>query len=162
MGEGLDVGDEAGQEQQLGGPAVKDQQLPQESVVLSSILSLDASKRNPVHFLTSHTIITFCGSTVVILDTTTNEKQYLWGKDEGGIGAVAVHPARELFAVAEKCRTRAPNVYLYSYPELELMMSLEKGTEQAYSAATFDIKGDMLATVREAPIYSFDGHAYQC
>lgn len=156
----LAVSEGTAQEVLLGGPTMNDQQLPEDSIALSSILSLDASKRNPVHFLTPQTIVTFCGSTVVILDTATSEQQYLWGKDQGGIGAVAVHPSRELFAVAEKCSTRAPNVYLYSYPELELMKTLEKGTEKAYSSAAFDLQGEMLATVSKTATSLFVAYLY--
>ncbi|GMH39549.1 hypothetical protein BSKO_07447 [Bryopsis sp. KO-2023] len=125
----------------------------QESVVLSSILSLDASKKNPIHSLEPHVIVTFAGSTVVILNTETLEQKYLWGQDGGGIGAVAVHPSREYFAVAEKCARRAPNVYIYNYPQLQLVSVLKDGTERAFSAAAFDKKGDMLATVGSYPDY---------
>lgn len=42
------------------------------------------------------------------------------GLDGGGIGAIAVHPSRSFLAVAEKCKHRSPNVYVYKYPDLSL------------------------------------------
>lgn len=48
------------------------------------------------------------------------------------MGAVAVHPSRRFLAVAEKCRTRSPNIYIYTYPELALVKVLKDGTERAY------------------------------
>jgi len=47
--------------------------------------------------------------------------KYMTGIDGGGIGAVAVHPSRKFLAVAEKCRHRSPNLYMYSYPQLVLV-----------------------------------------
>ncbi len=48
------------------------------------------------------------------------------------MGAVAVHPSRKFLAVAEDCRTRSPNIYVYSYPDLKLRRVLQNGTERAY------------------------------
>jgi WD40 repeat protein len=73
--------------------------------------------------------------------------------DGGGIGAIAVHPARNVFAVAEKCSHRAPNVYLYSYPDLTLLKVMEGGTERQYSSLAFNDQGDTLASVGGYPDY---------
>jgi hypothetical protein len=59
-------------------------------------------------------------------------QQYLPGVDGGSIGAIAIHPMRTFLAVAEKCRFRSPNVYIYSYPDLKLRKVLQNGTERAY------------------------------
>ncbi len=71
--------------------------------------------------------------------------KYMSGLDGGGIGAVAVHPSRRFLAVAEKCRHRSPNVYVYSYPQLGLVKVMRNGTERAYSSLSFNDKGDTLA-----------------
>lgn len=42
-------------------------------------------------------------------------------------------------------------VYIYQYPSLKLVQTLERGTEQAYSAAAFNASGTRLATVGSYP-----------
>lgn len=64
----------------------------------------------------------------------------LWGRDGSGIGAVAVHPSQRFIAVAEKCPAgvATPNIYIYSFPELQLACPpLAGGTERAYSDVNF-------------------------
>lgn len=123
-------------------------QLPLDHVELCSILSLDASKRNPIHFLSSDVVLLFCGSTLVLFNLNDLKQEYIWGRDGGGIGAVAMHPSRTLFCVAEKSCLGSPNAYIYEYPALEIVKTLRNGTEHAYSAAAFNLDGGMLATVR--------------
>ena len=53
--------------------------------------------------------------------------------------------------VGEKSRHGPPNAYIYQYPSLTLVQTLEHGTEQAYSAAAFNPAGDRLATVGSYP-----------
>lgn len=53
--------------------------------------------------------------------------------------------------MAEKRLSGGPKVYIYQYPELKLVQTLERGTEQAYSAAAFDTAGVRLATVGSYP-----------
>ena len=42
-------------------------------------------------------------------------------------------------------------VYIYQYPSLKPVQTLERGTEQAYSAAAFNASGTRLATVGSYP-----------
>jgi len=46
-----------------------------------------------------------------------------------------------------------PNIYIYSYPELEIVKVLRKGTERSYASLSFGAKGDMLASVGGSPDY---------
>jgi cilia- and flagella-associated protein 44 len=68
----------------------------------------------------------------------TQTQTYLPGLDGGSIGAVAVHPSRRYLAVAEKCRMRAPNIYVYEYPSLTLAKVLRDGTERAFRYDSVD------------------------
>lgn len=45
----------------------------------------------------------------------------------------------------------APKAYIFQYPGLKLVQTLERGAEQAYSAAAFDTAGIRLATVGSYP-----------
>ena len=134
-------------------PPDLDVQLPPESVALAHILSLQSTKRNNVFFISEDTLITSAGNTVVFIRLSDMSQTYLPGLDGGGIGALAVHPSCQMFAVAEKCRFRSPNIYMYQYPSLTLLKVLRSGTEHAYSALAFNDRGDMLASVGGYPDY---------
>lgn len=75
-----------------------------------------------------------------------------FSKDGGGIGAIAVHPKKCYYAVAEK--GNYPNVYIYEYPSQRLYRILRKGTEKSYSSITFSHNGDNVATVGSYPDYT--------
>lgn len=90
---------------------------------------------------------------MILITLDTLEQRYLVGIDGGGIGAVAVHPARTFLAVAEKKPSGNPAVYIYEFPSLRLVRVLREGTERAYSAVQFNEKGDLLATVGSYPDY---------
>lgn len=63
------------------------------------------------------------GNSARIHNLTTGSMRYVQGRDGGGVAAVAVHPSRRVFAVAERRWTGGggPRVYVYAYPSLELL-----------------------------------------
>jgi WD40 repeat protein len=67
------------------------------------------------------------------------------------VGCFAVHPSREFFAVGDKGNN--PNIYIYSYPGLQIVKILKKGTEKGFAAMSFNAKGDKLASLGMAPDY---------
>ena len=69
----------------------------------------------------------------------------------GGIGAFAVHPSHKYFAVGEKGND--PNIYIYTYPALEIVKVLRKGTERGFASLSFSANGDLLASVGSSPDY---------
>jgi hypothetical protein len=82
----------------------------QVSSSMQHILSLAANKRSNLHLLEDGTLVMAAGCAVLLLHIPTMQQQFLPGRDGGGVAAVAVHPNRQLFLVAEKCRTRPPNM----------------------------------------------------
>eukprot|EP00798_Chlamydomonas_sp_ICE-L_P007462 gene7462-603_t len=116
-----------------------------------NILSLDALKRGNICFIEEDVLMTAAGCNVVFLKLPNMEQEFLPGLDGGGIGALAVHPSRKFFAVAEKCRYHNPNIYIYTYPTKTLVRAMRLGTERAYSALAFNDRGDMLASVGSYP-----------
>jgi hypothetical protein len=81
------------------------------------------------------------GNFARIHNLTTGSMRYVQGRDGGGVAAVAVHPSRRVFAVAERRWTGGggPRVYVYAYPSLEMLRVLEGGTERAYSDICFSV-----------------------
>lgn len=125
--------------------------LPYELAKFHWCAGLDANKRNNVFFLSKTDIIFGLGSTYHILNIETLERRIFFSKDGKGIGAIAVHPNKQWFAIGEKGTW--PNVYIYDYPDLRLYRILRKGTEKAYSAMAWSPSGTKLATVGSEPDY---------
>jgi WD40 repeat protein len=92
------------------------------------------------------------GNTLQTVDLLTNTKRILMGRGKAtnsGVAAVAVHPSGKFVAVAEK--GAFPNILVYSYPALEIVRILRRGTERAYSDLTFSRAGDKIASVGGDP-----------
>lgn len=66
--------------------------------------------------------------------------RYIYGRDGAGVGAVAVHPHRTCIAVAERNYVGGPNIYIYTYPALELTNVLVGGTERGYTDLNFSVR----------------------
>ncbi|GBF92887.1 hypothetical protein Rsub_05723 [Raphidocelis subcapitata] len=114
-------------------------------------LGFDAGRRNNVAALDDETIALVAGAGVVLLHLPSGSQRHLPSRDGGGVGALAVHPARTCFAVAEKRRDGPPNIYVYEWPSLALLASLPGGTARAYAAAAFEGGGGLLAAVGGGP-----------
>lgn len=131
-------------------------QLEHSAAHILTAAHLVASKRNNVLLAKENTLVTSAGNFVIFYDIVTGVKTYALGRDGGGIGAIAMHPSQPFIAVAEQCKLRAPNVYLYRLSdtsELQLEYVLKAGTEHSYSAIAFNKEGILLATVGGAPDY---------
>lgn len=123
---------------------------------LAAVNHFVSSKANNLHALDADTLLTTAGNAVVFYRTADGATTFLPGLDGGGVACIALHPTQPLFLVAEKCKRRAPNVYIYRHlggGAAELHRVLRGGTERAYSAAAFRPDGATLATVGSAPDY---------
>jgi hypothetical protein len=96
------------------------------------------------------------GNSARIHNLATGYMRYVQGRDGGGVAAVAVHPSRRVFAVAERRWTGGggPRVYVYAYPSLEMLRVLEGGTERAYSDICFSVAPEGCPAPDVAPLQS--------
>eukprot|EP01018_Ginkgo_biloba_P040722 Gb_36913 [translate_table: standard] len=109
------------------------------------------TRRNNLCYIAPNILIHACGNAVHFLDIQALSQKFLLSVEGGGIGAIAVHPSKEYFAVCEK--GFHPSVYIYSFPSLEQAKVLKNGTEILYTAAAFNHNGSQLATVGGHPDY---------
>jgi len=122
-----------------------------------SSFGFPCSKRNNVHYLDLGVLLFVAGNTVQVLDLYSKvpgKKKIIFGhgnKGGCGVGAVAVHPKKTHFAVAEKGIN--PNIFIYEYPSFKIVRCCRLGTERAYSDVTFDKTGTKLASVGSEPDY---------
>jgi WD40 repeat protein len=123
--------------------------LGRENLGLHHTFGNDFTRRNNICLLDIEKAIYAAGNNVVIENLMTGERDYLLAIDEGGVGAVAVHPSKKIFAVG--CKGVQPNIYIYSYPEIKLLKVLRNGAERGYSCLSFNKSGSELASVASAP-----------
>lgn len=136
--------------------ALRPSQLSAASAQLTQIAHLPAHRRNNLVYISDTLVLTSAGNAVIFYDTATQQMDYMHGLDGGGIGCICLHPNGRTFVVAEQCRTRAPNAYVYNHlggSRAQLHRVLRNGTERGYSAAAFNKDGSMLATVGGTPDY---------
>jgi len=133
---------------------IKDVDLPNKLCQLYEILGQDAHKRYNCYFLNDKEILMAVANTFQIFNIETKERKIFPSTEIGGIGAVTIHPKEPIFAIGE-CGY-FPNIYLYKYLDgkVKLYRILRKGTEAAYSALNFYLKGDSLASVGNEPDYN--------
>lgn len=86
------------------------QQAPDPTSSLLQVLSFSAARRNNIHMLDDETVVLAVGCVVLLLHMPSLQQRRLPGRDGGGVAAVSVHPSRQCFLVAERCRSRAPNM----------------------------------------------------
>ncbi|XP_040277654.1 cilia- and flagella-associated protein 44, partial [Bufo bufo] len=128
-----------------------DSGIPSRVLHLLHSFGYDCTKRANLHLLDDQTLLYVAGAMVIILGLKTQEQQYLRSSSGQGIGAVAVHPSRSYFAVAEK--GHKPNIILYEFPSLKPYRILRGGTEEAYAFIDFNLSGTLLASVGSSPDY---------
>ena len=140
----------------VGEPPARAGELPRDVLALDSSFGFDSALRNNLHYIgdpeSDNVALLFAtGNCINILKISTGEVTYLFGHNTGGVGALAVHPDKTMFAVGEKGPD--PNVIIYEYPSLRPYRILRKGTEAAYSDLNFSHTGNQMASVGSAPDY---------
>ncbi|XP_052805423.1 cilia- and flagella-associated protein 44-like isoform X2 [Mya arenaria] len=118
--------------------------LPEDMLTLQHSFGYDCMKRANLHILDEKTVLFAAGNLVLILDLNSKEQKFIRSTSGGGIGAIAVHPSRKFFAVAEK--GSSPNINVFEWPTLKLHRILRGGTEKSYAFVDFNPDGTLLAS----------------
>ncbi|XP_028931006.1 cilia- and flagella-associated protein 44 isoform X2 [Ornithorhynchus anatinus] len=126
--------------------------IPRDLLKLIHSFGYESSKRENLQLLDPETFLYVAGNQLVILNLKTKEQKYLRSTGGGGIGSIAVHPAKTHFAVAEK--GRKPSIVIYEFPSLRPFRILRDGTEEAYACTDFNNSGSLLASVGSSPDYT--------
>ena len=114
---------------------IQDSKISKRNSEFFAALGIPSMKRYNIHFLTDTMIIFVTGNKYQTYDMVAGKFTTYSGRDEDGIGSIAVHPERKHFAVAEK--GVSPNIYIYEYPSFRLYRILQKGTEMRYNHVEF-------------------------
>ncbi|ETV66073.1 hypothetical protein H257_17344 [Aphanomyces astaci] len=124
-------------------------EMSRDLVAFSALLGFDSKKRNNLHYLDDHTLLTSAGNSAQLIHMATMQSKHVFGLGGGGVGAIAVHPSRGFFAVGDK--GNKPNITIYVYPSLKVFRVLRQGTERAYCSLRFSNDGAKLASVGASP-----------
>ena len=119
--------------------------LGRETSALYHNFGYDLTRKNNLQLIQDNIVIYSLGNSVVFEDFQLNTRKYLLGLDDGGVGCVAVHPSKTMFAVGGK--GFQPKIYIYSYPDLKIVNVLSGGAERGYSNLSYNAHGTKLASV---------------
>ena len=75
--------------QQLNVQEAAANKLPADALLMQGLLSIDSQKRNNIHLIDDHTLLTSAGTNVILLDLTTCVLQYISTPVAEGVGALA-------------------------------------------------------------------------
>lgn len=120
-------------------------------VSLEHAVTFDVVKRGNLKMIDENTALSVCGSRLLILDLTTMSQRFFPTVSGRGVGCVAVHPNRTVFAVGEK--GAHPFIVVYTWPDCQPRKILRGGTERAFSDMVFSPDGASLASVGSYPDY---------
>ncbi|KAM4888299.1 cilia- and flagella-associated protein 44 isoform 3-T3 [Thomomys bottae] len=129
-----------------------DSGIPLDLLTLQHSFGYDCRKRANLQLIDSNSMIYIAGNHLIFLNFKTKEQSYLRSCSGEGIGAIAVHPHKTYFTVAEK--GHFPNIIIYEYPSLRPYRILRNGTENAYAYIDFNDTGTLLASVGCYPDYT--------
>eukprot|EP00605_Chrysophyceae_sp_TOSAG23-4_P000185 GSChrysophyteH1.ASY1.ANO1.219.1 assembled CDS len=110
---------------------------------------VDFTRKNNLCQIEQNVIIYALGNAVIFENFVEKTKKYLLGLDDGGVGCIVVHPSKKMFAVGG--RGHQPNIYIYSYPDLQIKNVLKGGAERGYSCLSYNAHGTKLASVATSP-----------
>lgn len=94
-------------------------ELDRGSAIFQDIVGNDINKRGNLSLIDDDMLVYASVNCVVFEHLETKIRKFLFGLDEGGVSCVAVHPSREMLAVAG--RGFNPRIFIYSYPDLEVI-----------------------------------------
>jgi len=123
--------------------------LGRECTGLHHVFGVDMSRKGDLSLIEDDTIVYVTATAVVFQNVHSDVKEYLLSIDDSGVGCVAVHPSRKMFAVGGK--GYQPNLYIYSYPEKSVIKVLPGGAERGYACLDFSADGEKLASVSSGP-----------
>ncbi len=121
-------------------------------IIPDSILGMDTSRIDNLKYVDNSTVMYVSGNALCFMNVSESgigKRKFLFDLDCRGIGCFALHPSRNNIAVGEL--GDSPSIYVYSYPELDLIQVLKKGTTRGYSCMAFSMNQSHFASIGQGP-----------
>ena len=135
-------------------PTLEDRELPRSATKASRFMGYDFSRVNNAVWTSNEEFAYITGHVVCFMNIQTRQRRFLHGRDNGGIGSIAMSPDLIYFAAAERSINTQPNVYIYSFKTMRLYRILRKGTTRGYASVAFSPHNkNHLAALGCAPDY---------
>ncbi|PBJ76813.1 hypothetical protein BCY84_07783 [Trypanosoma cruzi cruzi] len=112
-----------------------------------------SERYNGVCALTGSIVLMASGRYVMFVDVVSGKIMSTPVPENGGVGAVAVHPSRRFYVVCEKL-PEDPLIRVYTWPSRREVGQFVGGATRGFSACCFSADGTMMATVGMYPDYS--------
>lgn len=117
--------------------------------ILQDSIGHNINKKDNLFLIENDILVYVTSNSVVFENLESRERSYLLSLDSGGVACIAVHPSRTMFAVAGY--GHQPRIFIYSYPDKEVLKVLNEGAERGYSSIRFNTDGTKLASVSSSP-----------
>lgn len=135
-------------------PTLEERELPRSATKASRFMGYDFSRVNNAVWTSNEEFAYITGHVVCFMNIQTRQRRFLHGRDNGGIGAIAMSPDLIYFAAAERSINAQPNVYIYSFKTMRLYRILRRGTSRGYASVAFSPHNkNHLAALGCAPDY---------
>ncbi|KAG8345734.1 hypothetical protein ERJ75_001004600 [Trypanosoma vivax] len=111
---------------------------------------IDSTRYNGICALTGSTVLMASGRFVMFVDFHRGTIESVPGPEDGGVGAVAVHPSKRFYVVCERA-LKNPLIRAYEWPSRVAIGEFSDGAVRGFSACSFNSDGRMMATVGMYP-----------
>lgn len=104
--------------------------------------------------MNNETLVFASGNLIHFFDVATSTVTTRRSACGGGIGCVAKNPNREYNHLTVGENGRKPTIFIYKFPEMELVAMLKKGAKRQFSILDYTTDGELLASQGGDPDYT--------
>ena len=104
--------------------------------------------------MNNETLVFASGNLIHFFNVTTSTVTTRRSAGGGGIGCIAKNPNRNYHHLTIGENGRKPTIFIYKFPEMELVAMLKKGTKRQYSILDYTVDGELLASQGGDPDYT--------
>lgn len=102
----------------------------------------------------NETLVFASGNLIHFFNVTTSTITTRRSAGSGGIGCIAKNPNREYNHLTIGENGKKPTIFIYKFPEMELVAMLKRGTKRQYSIIDYTSDGQLLASQGGDPDYT--------
>jgi cilia- and flagella-associated protein 44 len=120
---------------------------------LSFSFGFDCKKMYNLVLMDKETLVFASGNLIHFFNVTTSTVTTRRSAGGGGIGCIAKNPNPNYPHLTIGENGRKPTIYIYKFPEMELIAMLKRGTKRQFSFLDYTVDGELLASQGGDPDY---------
>lgn len=114
----------------------------------------DCKKMYNLVLMDNETLVFASGNLIHFFNVTLSTVTTRRSAGGGGIGCIAKNPNRAYNHLTIGENGKKPTIYIYKFPEMELIAMLKRGTKRQYSILDYTVDGELLASQGGDPDYT--------